>query len=545
MPNNKKQNTKAKRGNRRNGRPKLTPAQLKVRGGVMTTVRRNIKTSNPGVPIEKRLIRSFVLPADVPPIRQPARMSKMTAVFPFEQVTTETITTTVAGAYLVFMDPVYPLWRYANQSITGGYKHQFDFSDSASIHAPSLPITVGACTPVTLAGRLAAASSGSFGTPTKPAFARSGIYLGSTSDSASLWWYVPGNMSPVIQVVATAGNTAGGAWTFNLQYTPDGSNENSYPIDVTGSAGSSALLIDAVCNANYCPAGWYRLINFTCTTAPTTPTATIIDKINVGWISGGTLASPTASTIDGFLVVDSIGSAEFIIAPNIYEKCRLNSGSFLFQNVTAAVNKEGAVKAGIFSSRGLDIWANNATQQDHLGDLQPRLRYTGMLEKGLYTYMQPQMSSNSGEHFGDSAAAASAAVTGDMPTRLMQLGAIDYHYYISLQPSSQTQTIQLTYICHHETPNDSMLYTSGQCRLPYEAYRQASISTQSILPFTENPIHMATLMAAAGRLAAQAAVNAWNRAKQSFNPLAHQAVDWLIPKYKSLALENKPKSPYS
>lgn len=507
----------------------------------------NFKVLNLGVPLEKRLIRSFVLPADVAPIRQPARMSKMTAVFPFEQVVTETIaaSASVPGAYLLFMDPVYPLWRYASQSITGGYKHQFDFSDSSSVHSPSLPVTVGACTPVILAGKLAALASGAFGTPSKPAFARAGVYLGSTSDSASLWWYVPANMSPVIQLVASAGNTAGGAWTLNLQYTPDGSIENSYPIDVTGSPGSAATLIDAVCNVNYCPAGWYRLINITCTTAPSTATAAIIDKINVGWISGGTLATPAASNLEGFLVVDNLGAPEFPFAPNIYEKCRLNSGSILFQNVTAAVNKEGSVKAGVFASRGLDIWANNASQLDHLGDIQPRLRYTGMLEKGLYTYFQPQMSPNSGERFGDSAASASPAVSGDIPTRIFQLGNIDYHYYINFQPTAQTQTIQLTYICHHEAPNDSMLYTTGQCRLPYEAYRQASIATQSILPFTENPTHMASLLAAAGRLATRAAANVWNRAKPNINPMAHQAVDWLIPKYKNLAIDNRPKSPYS
>ncbi len=548
MPAKNKQGFRKKGGRKQNGkprsnRPKLSAREYQNRGRAMATVRSKLRAQNPGVDLEKRLIRSFVLPGDQAPIRLPARTPKLTAVFPFEQVITETVASG-ENSYLVFMDPCFPLWRYSSASITGGYKLNFLFSSTSAVTNPVLPQAAGASTAIALTAATAATSSGNIGTPSKPTWAKSGVQLGSTSDSAHLWWYVPGNMSPLVQVVAAAGDVTNGAWELTVQHSPDGTSENSYTYEVTAAKGAAVTLIDAVLNVNYSPGGWYRLLSINCVTAPTTVTATTITSINVGWTSGGTLATPTAASFDGYLPVDNIGRPEFAVAPTLYEQCRINAGSFLFQNVTAALNKEGSVRAGVFTVKGKKPWSNNNTQIDYWGDVQPRLRYTGMLEKGLYTYLQPQMSKNSGEGFADSSTSTSAYAGSDPATHMMQLDKIDYYYWINFKPTA-TQTIQVTYVCHHETPNDSMLYTTGQCRLPYEAYRQAIISTQSILPFTENPIHIASLLAAAAQLARGAAANAWNSAKPRFNPLAHQAVDWLIPKYKNLAIDNKPRSPYS
>ncbi len=238
--------------------------------------------------------------------------------------------------------------------------------------------------------------------------------------------------------------------------------------------------------------------------------------------------------MNGFYPISTIGAPEYGQAPSVYEACRVNAGSFLFQNVTAVLDREGAIKAGVITAIGNDTFSDTLTMDTYLTDVTPSMVYEGILEKGLYTFMQPSMSNNS---FGDSIASGAG---GNGPPQF-RLDCHQQCYYISMNPSSKTQTLQITYVCHHEAINTSMLYQTGMSNLPFENYRQVMIGTAQMLPFVENPIHWAAMANAARRVATRA----WEYVRPHLNPLGHRAVDYLIPKYKELAIRDRASNPYN
>ncbi len=152
--------------------------------------------------------------------------------------------------------------------------------------------------------------------------------------------------------------------------------------------------------------------------------------------------------------------------------------------------------------------------------------------------MQPEMSLLSGTGFADYNSGQSTS--NFISTGIFNLDPLNTCYYISFTPAAQAQTLQLTYVCHHETVNDSMLYPTGVCQMPMEAYRQAMLAALEIVPFVENPIHWAALAAAAKKLAGYA----WQKVRPQLNPWGHKAVDWIIPKYEDLSIRDGPTNPY-
>jgi hypothetical protein len=76
----------------------------------------------------------------------------------------------------------------------------------------------------------------------------------------------------------------------------------------------------------------------------------------VGITTGGVLDVPTSSTVNGFYPLAGIGAAELSVSPQIYESCRINAASCLFQNTTSSLNKDGTVKAYVVQTVNNAPW---------------------------------------------------------------------------------------------------------------------------------------------------------------------------------------------
>jgi hypothetical protein len=352
----------------------------------------------------------------------------------------------------------------------------------------------------------------------------------------NVWGIFPGSSQPWVNVpvgtsfglkLTSNVSMVGGGWSLTVKVSTDGTLNNARTYSFDGAAnGSSVLFISSTNTGGY---GWYSVESVQCTTSITTPGVAYLTNMYVGITTGGVLDVPTSSTVNGFYPLAGIGAAELSVSPQIYESCRINAASCLFQNTTSSLNKDGTVKAYVVQTVNNAPWDTITNQLVAANDAAVILRYNDYLEKGMYTFFQPQMSRTD---FVDSTGRTSI---GYSPA--FSLGTDNYYYFALMSPTSAAQQVTLTYVVHHEARNTSMLYPIGTSRAQYEDIRQASISCMDIVPFVENPLHLGALAIAAKNLAA----SAWRRARPHINPLAHKAVDYFIPRYRSTAVSGRQK----
>lgn len=525
-------NAKNNKNKPKSKKPKVTKAKQvapKRKGnGAMRVVRANMaKEGN----YEGQLMRTLMLPADTPSRRWPTDPPQQTSVFKFEQIKSVWATATRSTGYLFFKDPVYPVWQYlgTGNAYTISKYRAVNLSESAVLQTMVFPVTLGESVSLNISPNLL---GNTLGTGTFGSDYVTDLVVGSMSREQGVWWYVPSGAIPFANITAGAGDCAGGTWGFTLQFSRDGNFSDVEVIRLDGYR-LTATTIECKGDVNNTPPGWYRLLEVFCTVSATTPTAQKVTYVSIGFLSAGSTNSSTlvASDFDGYYPLSSIGGAEISAAPSIYQACRLNAASVLFQNVTAVMNKEGAIRCGVLKVSGNRVFGNAINLEALLADSLPATRHTGRLENGLYTFFHPEMS---GKELRDSLNVAT------INTPLFQLGALNYMYYVAMTPASQDQTLQLTYIAHLETQNDSMLFETGFCVTKIETCRQAELKVMSVKPFLDNPIHWGYLAAAAKQLAGAA----WNKAKPRLNPWAHRAVDYLIPKYQNLTITGRPTNPY-
>jgi hypothetical protein len=537
--------TKAKKNQQKNGKGKTVSAKQQRKNRrrqtkpAMKKVKTNFIPMNFKSGVEERLIKSYMLPTENPPIRHPCDPPVTTATFQFEQVTETTIPTTGAS-FLVFKDPCFPLWKSSTFTARVGLFRFGSYSNYAAQEPPVFPTTRGASVSLDEPpGWYDNTGMKSSGGDTIPSELYGTLPFGQFVDDSGTWFYVPQGAVPYFNIGSTMANLAGGMWTIEAHYSCDALQSNVKDIvlqcqKLTG--GVENNVVEAIGDAAVCPPGWYRLLRLACTTPTTDTSGAVVGNVAIGWLPSGTTSSaeslPTG-TFTGFFPMSAVGRAEMANSSAIYYNARLNAGSFLFQNVTAVLNKEGPILAGVIATKERKIY-EKASLDVYLNDLKTKLRHTGRLEHGLYTFMQPQMSTTG---LQDSLVTDQANTPESSVARL---GSYLYVYYIKMSPAEHAQRLEVTYTCHHECQSDSMLFPTGFSRLPVEDVRQAMLAAMEIVPFMDNPIHFSYLAQVAKQLAGQA----WNRAKPHFNPMAHRAVDYLIPKYGNLAIRDRPTNPY-
>jgi hypothetical protein len=434
------------------------------------------------------------------------------------QNVSNTCAPSISTSFLCFFDAAYPVWRSVNTTLTFSKSRVYAFPITGIQGPLQMPQGVGSGIPINITANNIGTTT-TVGTPAT--WMTPELPLGMVLGDPSAWFFVPTGALLAITANITM-DVTGFSYTLGLVVSPDcGVNTTSIRIDGTGAVNAINFYGDRGATTS---GVWVKVVDLA-VASPAVTAASIIDSISVGFTTGNTLTVPSGGIITGFWPVLGLGRAELTVAPDIYTGCRLNAASVLFQNTTAVLSKEGNIKAGVIKVADSRVLSDQATLLSYYDDSAAALRYPGNLEKGLYAYYMPEMKKfDLRDH----------AVLATAPQPVMALGEHLYMYYIEFTTAANAQTFQITLTVHHECENDSMLFPIGVSRLTLESVRQARAELNLRCPFTENPIHWAKLLA----MARGAAVSAWRAARPNFNPWAHQAVDYLIPKYRNLEIRD-------
>lgn len=352
---------------------------------------------------------------------------------------------------------------------------------------------------------------------------------------SDFWFYVPDSGRLMIEL-DSALSLAGGVYGVRVMQSKDGIPDNAISFSLDGTVTTTTLS----CNFEFGEGGWYRLEGVYCVTGPTTPLNTTVTSVRFGWNTGGTLAVPTArnAVATGYFPIAGLGAAEYNVAPSVYQHCRVLSSSLLVQNTTAVLNKAGTILAASMRLAGREPWSNLGNNEFFMNDIQPYLKYQDLCEKGLYCFTSYNMTS--GEMIDVQPTPLGTLVGSTSWIPAFDLTAHDWYYFVDFSTPNHTQNFAVVYDYHLESTCDSMLFRTGVATMTISEMQQLATATCTICPFVENPIHWAAIGAAVHKLAGRV----WNRVRPYANPLAHRAVDYLIPPMKQLAIRDKPANPY-
>lgn len=434
------------------------------------------------------LAKTIVDPHDHKPLRMPTfpsieRTSLLGLVGTAQAVVPGPDTGSLSHIAVLCRSPAAPLWMTSNRYFAG--YNWFQFVPGTS--PPALP---------TRSGESLDLSSLMIAQPSQ-ALSNWPIWPGLGQDAqTNYWFWAPASMQIFVSLITQTAMTAG-AWSLELEMTADFTTTNTvrkrFPLVVDG----QTLYLQSASS------GWfYRPINLSCIT-DTTPLANIITNLRVGAITGGTPQIPAANASPYLCPVFQF-PFEFSTAPIIYNSCRANAVSALFQNTTAVLNKDGSVEGLCLplSFSHPPILSNTFDFAKFAADTNVRSRWAGLLEKGVYSFTLPDEVSTK---FRDcnmtvEGGGQGAGIYTNVP--LFNLDACDYLNVIKFTDYGSPGTnLFLTVDVHHEFRSTSMLWPVGFSTCPLEDWHRAQIVTQQMSVFHENPTHLAAI-AALARIAA-------------------------------------------
>lgn len=482
-----------------------------------------------------RLLKMVMLPGQVNPLRLPTVQPEMTALHKFRtfgSITSTNDPPAIANVstyeqlpvdgILIFRDPVYPVWfRYvlpSNTSLTFAQYVSWTFTDSG-IYLPTypgaelaLPLIQGHSFSRSFAGANSLLLPGD-------------IPLGITPDNDRVWVYVPAGMTPMLTLTCASASMSGGTWKATCMRSVDGQVADAVRLVATSFGGATANISFALPTGG---CGWYRWETVTNIAAPTTPNNLVVTGIQVGWTTSNSLTSPVQASTAGMSLVypwPGATAPEFAKAPTLYERCRVSASSLLLSNTKATAYAEGTIRAYQLRATGRDVF-NSLTllaRSEASVGVASRLMWSGKAAKGLYTFTTPQMTS------GDLLDVANpSGMEGPVPTPFFSLNTHEWFYTVVIDTSTgatSAQEFQLTYDMHLESVTDSQLWPVATSRLSLDQARTLQAALMEVKPFTENPVHIASLMKAAIGIMISLA-----RAGAPFlNPLAHHAIDYILP----------------
>lgn len=483
--------------------------------------------AHPGI---QAMLKALMLPSTTVPIRFPLDKPEYTALHKFKQMTpiqfpiNDNVSNVEEGRVMLFRDPCFPVWL-SNSDVpancTASKFIRFNRSETGYVSPNQIPVTTGGSVDLNIT-HSENYLWGSAGTDTAK-FGK--LVVGTSHKTPGInWFYVPRGFRPALYLTIKGGSLNGSYYNVVMWHTADGHTENatSTLIDCQ----SAGLNVNTSC-APTTVGGWFRFESIQCTVPPTTPpvgTEGYMLTLQLGWCSSGTLSTPTVQTMANTTLmepVSSLGMPGFDKAPTLYERCRVSASSLLMTNVTAALNAEGNIRAYQVRSRAKSPWGLAVNAENELSS---HLQWTGPAKKGFYTYTTWQMADQGFRDTAHLGYTEDRSGTGShYPCFLL-----DYHdwfYSIHVDPIAQAQTFNVVYDSHLESVTDSQLWGIGLSPYSYEDGRRCQTATMEIKPFTENPVHIPTLLKAAVAMA----MRILRGNAGTINPMLHNVVNSLVP----------------
>jgi hypothetical protein len=432
------------------------------------------------------LARTVVDPHDHKPIRLPTFPAiERTSVLPFISTSQMTVSAPVApanlGSYaLVVRSPVVPVWTTQTITVTGGISFSFDTGSGAV----AVPTTVGESMDVRNLHVGAPRVNNNVWT----------TWIGLAVDSAEeYWWWAPPNANVFYAMQCTSA-PGPGLWNVEFEYTRSFSIKDTFKINRTMGFSGNSLITSAILSDGF----FIRPLVMSAAGTAAVNLQLVSSVVTVQ--SGTTYGAPSAATFTGLLPLFST-PPEFTAAPAIYNACRLNALSVLFQNTTAVLSKEGSVEGVCvpLSTTNPPIISTTFNYSTLANDVTASCRYNGLLEKGLYTFTVPDSQS---AQFRDCVQKGAVGASGET-IPLLNLDSFDYGNVIRFTDYGTPATnLFVSVDVHHEFRNTTMLWPVDISRTPLEEWHKAQVVVQGMVPFFENPTHLLTI-ARLARVAAQ------------------------------------------
>lgn len=250
--------------------------------------------------------------------------------------------------------------------------------------------------------------------------------------------------------------------------------------------------------------------------------------------TGGTLTGNTLSAVttvvapkDFPTLLPAFPMIEPVSSQVLNSETRITAASLLMTNTTPNVSKCGIIDAAVLEYRRDNVF-ETSTLYSAVTARNSALRYNGPGDKGCYTFCPPTLESEtySDYVFGT---VTNSTPTGNpyyaVPTPAFRFddcirsNAIVFSGSESMvvNSGSASQTFVLLYDEHREFVTTSQLYLLDNSRIPLSEYQTAVQAVSSVVPFTENPIHWATLR--------NLVLRGFQFAKPFLKPLAAHAVN--------------------
>jgi hypothetical protein len=285
-----------------------------------------------------------------------------------------------------------------------------------------------------------------------------------------------------------------GATSVNLSYTYITSNMDieTYVYDWVPAA---VLVTGNVANV-LCPivtgAIGYFVTDLCCTTTAGVTLNSIFAGQTTDTVVGvNNLTSPAAigAGLVPLAMVPACGPVEAETVKTPWKSTRCNAAAALFSNVTAVMQKEGTVNAGRISIENCSMF-DVSSWQAAISKVNPKDRYFGALENGLYSFTLPEAGS---ELYRDvlpfQATATNWLVVNFDLDKVLYFQPI---IFSDLDATSGT-TLAITLDRHIEFRCSSVLFPLGYSTLPLETYHGAQMALANQGVFYENPTHLAML----------------------------------------------------
>lgn len=298
--------------------------------------------------------------------------------------------------------------------------------------------------------------------------------------SGNPWFYNPAGGTFSVELTFAAG-IVGGAFELYVESMDGFDSEEG----VTSKVACS--LATPVIKASITAAGWFRVLKL----ALSSDNAGAVNYCNrIDFVTERLSAVLPVGTGSWLPVLAD--SPEFANYKRIYSDSRCNATSYLFQNTTAVLNKEGSVEAVRVPVNGAKFFTTSGDTAllANLATAASSERYVGLLEKGFYTFVPPDIKSANFQDW-------TSGIYEESFAYVQMVRFTDY--------GESSTSMMLSWDFHIEFRNNSMLWDIGISPIPLEDWHRAQVALASIPFFYENFIHLSMIASAARAAAARLA----------------------------------------
>lgn len=505
-------------------------------GGAYAATQMGIRKS--AKPATLAVLKSIVDPTNHYPVRPPAVNDvERTAILKLAATSNMVVEDSLDAVVALTRSPACPVWTNHTRTFLGSFRAMWGVGASA----PALPHLKGmslALTPL-LEGAPGYTGNGTGFLPRVMGIDRASNY----------WMFVPYSHTCRCQITSSLGTITGGTWVVEYEYTQNFSTTETKRANVTCTIVGGELVALLYAGA------FVRPLGLSCVSDSTTTSATVT-AVSLIVFSGNSFSSPTSLTIASMTPFWA-SPPEMKVADKIYAACRLTAASILISNASAKLYKEGAVNAVTYSQSMyqdpiLDQLGAATLVDTIVADEAVEFRYTGLMEKGVYTFTVPDPQSMNFRdcYAGYLNASAGSGGTATGPVLAFYLDGFDYVNLIKFSDwgvDTKPQKFTVQYAAHHEFRNTSMLWRTDVSTIPLEVYKDALRSVYKMKLYYENPAHLAMIAGLARTAVARALPYAapvlragWDAAKAQAVQIAADTIANLAKK-KAKAAVKKPQ----